>query len=363
ASGVGLRYQWTLNGNPISGATQATYSVAKAAAATAGNYAVTVLNDGGSASSSTVAVAIRPVPTSFAVNDALAAYFKFDGDLSDASGNNRNGEAVGAPGSVDGKLGKALEYTSLKDGSSFNFVKVGGTPIDFSTTDFTVAFWAKLSTWEGDPGFISNKNWNSGGNQGFVVATAGDGRIQWNIADQSRTRKDFDSSGGFFNDKAWHHVTVVFSRAGNCVTYFDGIEVDSRSIAGLGNTGTPADLALNIGQDGTGSYTDGGSVFHNADLDEVAIWTRVLSDEEIARAYTRGNAGQSLLASSAALTVVGTPPAGLAGATLTNIQVDSAARTITADIPAGSEQGYLTISPAQTIKGISVQGGRLVIQY
>ncbi|MFM7100454.1 MAG: hypothetical protein ACKO3N_04725, partial [Verrucomicrobiota bacterium] len=124
-----------------------------------------------------------------------------------------------------------------------------------------------------------------------------------------------------------------------------------------------ADLALNIGQDGTGSYTDGGSVFHNADLDEVAIWTRVLSDEEIARAYTRGNAGQSLLASSAALTVVGTPPAGLAGAALTNIQVDSAARTITADIPAGSEQGYLTISPAQTIKGISVQGGRLVIQY
>jgi|GEM_PF-640769 len=297
ASGVGLRYQWTLNGNPISGATNATYVVAMAAAANAGNYAVTVLNEGGSASSSTVAVAIRPVPTSFAVNDALAAYFKFDGDLSDASGNNRNGEAVGAPGSVDGKLGKALEYTSLKDGSSFNFVKVGGTPIDFSTTDFTVAFWAKLSTWEGDPAFISNKNWNSGGNQGFVVATAGDGRIQWNIADQSRTRKDFDSAGGKFNDNAWHHVTVVFARSGNTVTYFDGIEIDSRSIAGLGNTGTPADLALNIGQDGTGSYTDGGGVgVDKGQIDDVAIWTRTLSAGEVATIVVGGNNGKALSA-------------------------------------------------------------------
>ena len=297
ASGVGLKYQWTLNGAPISGATQATYAVAKSVPANAGNYAVTVINEGGSVDSSTVAVAIRPVPTSFPVNDGLAAYFKFDGDLSDASGNSRNGEAVGAPGSVDGKLGKALEYTSLKDGSSFNYVKVGGTPIDFSTTDFTVAFWAKLSTWEGDPGFISNKNWNSGSNPGWVIATAGDGRIQWNIADEGRTRKDYDSAGGVFSDKAWHHITVVFARAGNCVTYVDGIEFDSRSIAGLGKTGTPADLALNIGQDGTGTYTDGGGVgVDKGQIDDVAIWTRTLSAAEVATIVVGGNNGKPLSA-------------------------------------------------------------------
>ncbi len=297
ASGVGLRYQWTLNGNPISGATTATYTVAKAAAANAGNYAVTVLNEGGSASSSTVAVAIRPVATSFAVNDALAAYFKFDGDLNDASGNSRNGVAVGAPGSVAGKLGQALEYTSLKDGSSFNYVTVGGTPIDFSTTDFTVAFWAKLSTWEGDPGFIGNKNWNSGSNPGWVIATAGDGRIQWNIADEGRTRKDYDSAGGLFNDGGWHHVTVVFSRSGNAVTYFDGIEVNATSIAGLAKTGTPADLALNIGQDGTGTYTDGGGVgVDKGQIDDIAIWTRTLSAGEVATIVVGGNNGKALSA-------------------------------------------------------------------
>jgi len=40
-----------------------------------------------------------------------------------------------------------------------------------------VAFWAKLDAWTGDPSFIGNKDWNSGSKVGWVVATAGDGRI------------------------------------------------------------------------------------------------------------------------------------------------------------------------------------------
>ena len=62
-------------------------------------------------------------------------------------------------------------------------------------------------------------------------------------------------------------------------------------------------------------------------------------------------------------TVTGTPPAGLSGATLTNVSVDAATKTITADVPAGSEQGYLTISPAVLIKSVEITNGKLVIKY
>ncbi len=63
------------------------------------------------------------------------------------------------------------------------------------------------------------------------------------------------------------------------------------------------------------------------------------------------------------LQVSGTPPAGLAGDVLTDIVVDEANRVITAAIPAGSSQGYLTISPAVTLTSITVEDGKLVVRW
>lgn len=58
ATGTGLSYQWLKGGKAISGATTATYSVAKAATSHAGSYTVTVSNAGGSVTSVAVAVAV-----------------------------------------------------------------------------------------------------------------------------------------------------------------------------------------------------------------------------------------------------------------------------------------------------------------
>ena len=58
-----------------------------------------------------------------------------------------------------------------------------------------------------------------------------------------------------------------------------------------------------------------------------------------------------------------TPPAGLVGAAFSNVVVNEASKTITADLPAAGDQGYLTISPARPIKGVAISGNKLVIQY
>ncbi len=70
ATGTSLSYQWTKGGTAISGATAATYLIASATSAHAGNYAVTVTNAVGSVTSSTVALTVAkfaaPAPDGFA---------------------------------------------------------------------------------------------------------------------------------------------------------------------------------------------------------------------------------------------------------------------------------------------------------
>ena len=61
--------------------------------------------------------------------------------------------------------------------------------------------------------------------------------------------------------------------------------------------------------------------------------------------------------------VTGNVPAGLGGQPLTNIIVDKVAKTITATLPAGGSQGYLTITPAVKVLTSTVVGGKLVVTY
>jgi hypothetical protein len=54
-------------------------------------------------------------------------------------------------------------------------------------------------------------------------------------------------------------------------------------------------FAVNIGQDGTGHYTDGGSSSLDALIDDVAIWRRVVTPDEAGKIFLRGQSGQDLL--------------------------------------------------------------------
>jgi hypothetical protein len=71
AANFAASYQWNLNGTPIAGATSATYVVANASSANAGNYTVTVTNGAGSVTSSVAAVEVGSTITSNPASLAL----------------------------------------------------------------------------------------------------------------------------------------------------------------------------------------------------------------------------------------------------------------------------------------------------
>ncbi len=251
------------------------------------------------------AIAVLCGPAAFEaraqITDQLVVHLTFDNTFADASGRANNGTGINAPAFAPGQIGSAITVNGdgIQAPNNFSQYVTLGTPVDlnFATNvDFSISLWSKFSTWSGDPAFLSNKNWDSGSNTGWVLATAGDGHFQWNYREVTpQTRKDYDGPAGAVSNNQWHHMAVSFDRGGNANFYLDGSLTDTRSL-GTGGQTIDTGLATNIGQDGTGSYTDGSSgvTWTNALIDDVGIWRRAITGSEALAIYQAGLAGRDL---------------------------------------------------------------------
>lgn len=132
--------------------------------------------------------------------------------------------------------------------------------------DFTIEMFVRSGGWSADPGIVSNKNWNSGSNPGFIIAGKTDGTTwKFNIGDGSN-RIDLD--GGVINDEQWHHIAVIYDADGTKQLYQDGEFITSTNDIIPGSVDTALDLI--IGADGNGNFPFTGQVA------EVRIWNAVL---------------------------------------------------------------------------------------
>lgn len=210
--------------------------------------------------------------------DDLALYLNFDGNVNDVSGNSINGTASGSPTYVEGKSGNAIKFNANTD-----YVSLGNpASLNFGTeTDFTVGFWIRGNWVDKDPAIISNKNWSNGSNTGWQIGIYNN-MLQWNYKGANGPRKDMNF-GMRLNDDVWHFIVISHDRDGNASFYEDGVYKKSISIAD--STGTvDSGLPIVIGQDGTQAYT----YSPKCTLDDLKIWRKVLSAQEVTNLYYQG---------------------------------------------------------------------------
>lgn len=242
------------------------------------------------------ALVVAPVATAGNITDDLVVHLAFDNTYDNtAPGAVVVATAVGSPAFESGRIGSGgIRVISTAADRVFNYVTLGAPPeLSFGgSTDFTISYWAKLNSRIADPAFISNKDWNSGNNTGWVIATDTGGAIQWNYRESTGPgRFDYDGPT-VYGDGQWHHVAVSFDRQGNALTFLDGVLVNTTSIAPAADTIDA--LNVNIGQDGTGQYVDSGASI-DAVIDDVAIWRRALDPVDVAGIYRAGTNGQNVL--------------------------------------------------------------------
>ncbi len=306
--GQPLSYQWLYNSNIISGATSTTYSIASVTVSNAGAYQVQVSNNFSTVVSAPAELTVYAGP----ITNDMVLHLTFDGTYADSSGRGNDASPVNSPTFEPGLFGMAIHtmnngvpagapstnnYVTLGSPSDLNF----GSDYTGDSTDFSVSFWVKIFAQNDDQSFIGNKDWNSGGNPGWIVDTEGDG-MKWNYCDNAvnipgvgSSRRDSQHVAPQLEDGGWHHVLVTFARHSVGTIYVDGALANVANLApDAGEIGGSIDtsglgFSINIGQDGTGHYTDGGSASHvDMLVDDLAIWRRVLNSHEALGIFNAG---------------------------------------------------------------------------
>jgi hypothetical protein len=204
------------------------------------------------------------VPSEAKLVDDLVLCFSFDegkGDtVKDLSPEGNDGTIQGNLKWVNGKFGKALYF----DGSTW----VVAPHIPFDNRSFTVQMWVKPEMVSGEE-LVFSQNQSGSANLSLHFRIYSDSRIRMGFY-----ANDLDAPAGFVKKNEWHNLTFWFDVSDKSrKIYIDGEERASGTAtsAYLGTTGNTMIGRWEIG---------GGQYYHGA-IDEVRVWHKPLSEDEI----------------------------------------------------------------------------------
>jgi len=198
----------------------------------------------------------------------LVAAYDFKGDAKDWSGNGNDGTVTGPTLTTDyfNIANSAYNFDGVDD-----YIDVGTPLIDPVTDSFTISFWVKSDdSFYTRPVFIGNNHDNL---NGFYILYQGD----TNIFRIKFGGTSYDYSSINFADTNWHHIVMTYDTTTRIAEVF----IDGSSI------GTQTESSRNspIGVMQIGAYNNGASNVLDGVIDEVFIWNRTLSADEVKTLY------------------------------------------------------------------------------
>jgi hypothetical protein len=200
---------------------------------------------------------------SYVPSNGLVGYWPFNGNANDESGNGNNGTVNGATLTADrfGNANNAYSFDGVDD-----FINLGGYVLN-SPQEYTIDMWIKLN--------------NSDFSYLFSQATNGEIQIQLDGSGNIKSWNKLTNGGSVSigttvpNFSEWHHITSVFNNNTKILQfvidgqYFSTIipnNVNIQSFVGPALLGRQSNLSEN---------------FYSGYLDDIGIWNRALTQQEI----------------------------------------------------------------------------------
>lgn len=233
-----------------------------------------------------------------AINTGLVGYWKLDEGsgttATDSSGNGNTGTLVNGPTWTAGRIGQGLAFDGLT-----NYVTVPSTAA-LNAYPLTVAVWMKTNSTTGVRGVVNK--YLAGSYDGYQVFLNNGNLCAWYLRDTANYV--YDGSGCPFNlagytDNQWHHVAFVVDASGGRL-YVDGLV--KGSLAWTGTAGPPSTAQpIHLGHY-PGAF--GGAEYFPGVLDDVRIYNRALTVEEI-QALSTGGSGDVIWTNLVNVTATG----------------------------------------------------------
>ncbi|MDE1924617.1 MAG: LamG domain-containing protein [Patescibacteria group bacterium] len=219
-----------------------------------------------------------------ALSSGLVGYWTLDGNktnwltgtIQDSSGNGNTGQLVGmstTTSPVLGKIGQALKFNGT--GSEVH------TTTNISDPQiFTLGVWFKTTVASGHKlvGFEDI----SGGSYDRMIYMGTDGLIYFGWYPGS---VEVITSLHTLNDGKWHSAVATFNN-GFGALYIDGVLQGTLSAGGAQNFSA----YWNIGGYKTGGWPNASDGYFDGTLDDVHVYNRTLSAQEVAQLYSLGQA-------------------------------------------------------------------------
>jgi len=239
---------------------------------------------------SALALAVFAVSASADVGEGgLVGYWPLNGDANDASGNGHDGTLVGGAVLIDtdgapvpGDVGSVMLPKEAGNGIDCG----GGSDLQIAS-NLTLMAWAN-PTDSAPTQFVAGVPYDDGEEWdepwvGVQIGVRGNAMASWiNLIDAEGNAKDREYDSGATAGGEWQHLAFTFD-GDIAISYVNGVEVaanDDRD----GMVGYEGDPHFTIGER---SFPALGEPFGGM-IDEVALFSRVLSAAEVADAMANG---------------------------------------------------------------------------
>ena len=258
-----LLYQWFQDGLAITDATNSLLPLSNLQASQVGYYSVTVTNLYGWTASSNALLSIPGVSPP-ALWHGLVAYYPFNGNANDASGNGNNGTVNGAVLTQDRLGASNSAYSFNGSNSSITFASPPLTQVD----NWTLSAWVNPASLNQlgmavEVGY-DNSIWGDGYGFGFQSDSEWTGLFSY-LA--------FIRSGySIPSTNRWYHV-VMLRDTGTTKFFVNATQTPNTYTA---TPFTPSGFTIGAAN---------GAYFFNGQVDEVRLYNRALSSNEVAQLY------------------------------------------------------------------------------